>query len=55
MRNVGILAVVVVVVVLLLTGCGVDGAPQRPVEKPLQQQMGVSIGGDARIGVSAQL
>ncbi|WP_169308808.1 hypothetical protein [Paracoccus gahaiensis] len=55
MRNVTILVAVVVVVVLLLTGCGVDGAPQRPVEKPLQQQMGVTLSGDARIGVSAQL
>ena len=55
MRNITILVAVVVVVVLLLTGCGVDGAPQRPPERPLQQQMGVSIGGDARIGVAASL
>lgn len=38
-----------------LTACGVDGPPQRPPEKPLQQQIGVSIGGDARVGVSARL
>ncbi|MGP9805524.1 argininosuccinate lyase [Paracoccus sp. NSM] len=38
-----------------LAGCGVDGPPQRPPEKPLQQQMGVSISGDARLGVSARL
>jgi hypothetical protein len=41
--------------VLVVSACGVDGAPKRPVEKPLQQQMGVSVSGDARIGVSAQL
>jgi hypothetical protein len=41
--------------VLALAACGVDGAPKRPVEKPLQQQMGVTVGGDARIGVSARL
>ncbi|CAM3393540.1 hypothetical protein PANO111632_17400 [Paracoccus nototheniae] len=41
--------------VVMLSACGVDGAPTRPVEKPLQQQMGVTFSGDARIGVSAEL
>lgn len=40
---------------LTLAACGVDGPPQRPVEQPLQQQIGISIGGDARVGVSARL
>lgn len=44
-----------VAAVLALSACGVDGAPKRPVEKPLQQQLGVSVSGDARIGVSANL
>jgi predicted small lipoprotein YifL len=55
MRNTVIVVVVLVVVAAVLAGCGVDGAPQRPPEKPLQQQMGVTVGGDARIGVSANL
>ncbi|WP_410218389.1 hypothetical protein [Paracoccus sp. (in: a-proteobacteria)] len=41
--------------VLMVSACGVDGAPRRPVEKPVQQQMGVTLSGDARIGVSAEL
>lgn len=40
---------------LVLAACGVDGPPQRPVEQPFQQQIGISIGGDARVGVSARL
>ncbi|MEQ3643685.1 MAG: hypothetical protein ABNH17_10065 [Paracoccus sp. (in: a-proteobacteria)] len=55
MRNTVIIVVVLVVVVAVLASCGVDGAPQRPVEKPLQQQMGVTVSGDARFGVSAEL
>ncbi|MFN3278855.1 MULTISPECIES: argininosuccinate lyase [Paracoccus] len=55
MRNIVIIVVVLVVAAVVLSGCGVDGAPQRPVEKPLQQQMGVSVSGDARFGVSANL
>lgn len=51
MRNMTIVVAVVVVLILVLTGCGVDGPPQRPVE----QQMGVSVSGDARVGVSARL
>jgi len=41
--------------ILAVSACGVDGAPKRPVEKPVQQQMGVTVSGDARIGVSANL
>ena len=55
MRNITIIVVVLVVMVAVLAGCGVDGAPQRPVEKPVQQQMGVTVSGDARFGVSAEL
>ncbi|MDO5647324.1 hypothetical protein [Paracoccus sp. (in: a-proteobacteria)] len=42
------------VIALMLMGvasCGVDGPPERPVE----QQFGVTIGGQARIGVAGRL
>ncbi|WP_378941769.1 hypothetical protein [Paracoccus sp. R86501] len=39
--------------VLALAACGVDGAPERPAQKPAKS--GVTISGDARVGVSAQL
>ena len=39
--------------VLALGACGVDGAPERPAQKPAKS--GVTISGDARVGVSAQL
>ena len=35
---------------LVLAGCGVDGDPERPAERPAAKT-GVSISGDARIGV----
>ncbi len=43
------------ILVVLLTGCGVDGAPQRPVDPMVQQQVGISYSGSARVGVSANL
>ncbi|MFC0199791.1 hypothetical protein [Paracoccus rhizosphaerae] len=55
MRNTLIVVVVLVIVVALLASCGVDGAPQRPVEKPLQQRVGVTVSGDATVGVVADL
>ena len=55
MRNTLIVVVVLVVVVALLASCGVDGAPQRPVEKTLQQIVGVTVSGDATVGVVADL
>ncbi|RJL02817.1 argininosuccinate lyase [Paracoccus aestuarii] len=54
MRNIVIIVAIVVVAALVLSGCGVDGPPERP-EPRLQQQIGISIGGDARIGVAANL
>lgn len=36
----------------LLAACGVDGAPRPPVETP---EPGVTVSGDARIGVRAAL
>ena len=39
--------------VLALAACGVDGAPERPVQKPAQGN--VTISGDARVGVLAQM
>lgn len=54
MRNIVLIAAAIVVPVLVLTGCGVDGAPRRPAPEP-QVQKGVTISGDARIGVSAEL
>jgi hypothetical protein len=38
--------------VMALSACGVDGSPQRPAKKA---ESGVTISGDARVGVSAQL
>ena len=35
-----------------LAACGVDGPPERPVAKPKQ---GVSISGDATVGVITEL
>lgn len=55
MRNTLIIVVVLVVLLAVLAGCGVDGAPQRPVEEPLQQKVGVSVSGDATVGVVAEL
>ncbi|MFV0292265.1 MAG: hypothetical protein ACK5II_03215 [Paracoccus sp. (in: a-proteobacteria)] len=37
-----------VIMLLILSACGVDGAPERPDPDP---SPGVSVSGDARIGV----
>ena len=37
---------------VFLAACGVDGAPTPPEPKP---QSGVTIGGDARVGVTTKL
>jgi hypothetical protein len=51
MRNVAVLVVVLVVVVLLLNGCGVDGAPERPGAPAA----GLSLSGHAVVGVKTGL
>ncbi|MBU3028975.1 lipoprotein [Paracoccus marinaquae] len=43
----------VLIAVLGLAGCGVDGPPERPAEEA--PQTGVTISGDARIGVMTEL
>ena len=50
MRNTILIAVVVVVLILLLNGCGVDGAPERP-----GPAAGVSVSGHAVMGVQTEL
>ena len=39
--------------VMALAACGVDGPPERPAQKPAQS--GVTISGDARVGVIGQI
>ena len=45
-----------VIAALLVAGCGVDGAPIRPQAKTeLQPEPGLSVSGEARIGVVTSL
>lgn len=46
--------VLLMVAVAALTACGVDGPPERPAPR-VEQQVGVSVTGDARIGMQASL
>ncbi|WP_198731797.1 hypothetical protein [Paracoccus tegillarcae] len=46
--------VIAIIAALLVTACGVDGPPERPSPR-LEQQVGVSVTGDARFGVQASL
>ena len=39
--------------VMALAACGVDGPPERPAQKPAQS--GVTISGDARVGVMGRI
>ncbi|SET44625.1 hypothetical protein [Paracoccus homiensis] len=56
MRNIVLIAAAIVVLIVVLTGCGVDGAPRRPAPEPAaQSQGGITLSGDARIGVSTEL
>lgn len=48
-------AALLAVTASLLAGCGVDGPPERPAAQTLQQQGKVTVSGDARIGVVAEL
>ena len=48
--------VIAALAALLVAGCGVDGAPIRPQAKAeVQAQPGLSISGEARIGVVTSL
>ena len=44
--------VLLLIAVAALTACGVDGPPERPVPQP---KPGVTVSGDARIGMQATL
>ncbi|WP_022705832.1 hypothetical protein [Paracoccus zeaxanthinifaciens] len=41
-----------IMALLALGACGVDGAPKRPADKPAQS--GITISGDARIGIATE-
>lgn len=51
MRNTLVIVAVVVVLILVLNACGVDGPPERPGAPAA----GVSISGEAVVGVQTRL
>ena len=55
MRVVVIIAGVIVVLLLVLSGCGVDGPPQRPSAAATTSNPNVSISGHATVGVITEL
>ncbi len=44
-----------VILLITISGCGVDGPPERPLPDPEPKQTGVSISGYGRSGVVAKL